>query len=230
MSKYTLIRNDEEIIKRYNDISEFEDIKKGWAHHNLQHVDNVSYLVEKILTDLNFNMEFIEEAKIASLLHDTGCIDGKEVHAVKSYEYAKNYFKRKNIHLDNKALILEAINIHSNGFNTDNIIALALIFSDKLDIKYTRIAKEGYNIPGMRQIQYIDDILVKINNNNININFLCNDKIDINEFEEFYFTEKVFNAITSFSNKMNLLPLVQINGSTWITFYNNKFNFPGLDS
>jgi hypothetical protein len=218
MNRYTFIRNDEEVIKRYNDISEFEDIKKGWAHHNLEHVDNVTYLVEKILTDLNYDMEFIEEAKIASLLHDTGCIDGKEAHADKSYEYAKNYFKRKNIHLNNKELILEAIKIHSNGFDSDIIIALVLIFSDKLDIKYTRIAKEGYNIPGMRQLQYIDNIIVKINNNNLNINFLCNDKININELEEFYFTEKVFKAIISFSNKMNLLPLVQINGSKWLAF------------
>jgi HD superfamily phosphohydrolase YqeK len=218
MNRYTFIRNDEEVIKRYNDISEFEDIEKGWAHHNLQHVDNVSYLVEKILTDLNYDMEFIEEAKIASLLHDTGCIDGKEAHAKKSYEYAKDYFKRKNIHLNNKELILEAIKIHSNGFDSDIIIALVLMLSDKLDINYTRIAKEGYNIPGMRQLQYIDNIIVKINNNNLNINFLCNDKININELEDFYFIKKVFRAIISFSNKMNLLPIVQINGSKWLAF------------
>jgi HD superfamily phosphohydrolase YqeK len=218
MNRYTFIRNDEEVIKRYNDICEFEDIEKGWAHHNLQHVDNVSYLVEKILTDLNYDMEFIEEAKIAALLHDTGCIDGKEAHADKSYKYAKNYFKRKKIHLNNKEWILEAIKIHSNGFDSDIIIALVLILSDKLDIKYTRIAKEGYNIPGMRQIQYIDNIIVEINNNNLNINFLCNDKININELEEFYFIKKVFKAIISFSNKTNLLPIVQINSSKWLAF------------
>ena len=77
MELYNTIINDEEIIKIYNSISEFEDKDNGWAHHDLKHVKNVAYMVEKILKNLNYDENFIEEAKIAAILHDTGCIKGK---------------------------------------------------------------------------------------------------------------------------------------------------------
>lgn len=215
MSKFEQIVNDEKIIQQYNKICEFEDLDKGWAHHNLEHVKNVSKLVEVLLKKLNYDEDFIEEAKIAAILHDVGAVEGKNNHALRSYEFAKKYFDENNILLKNRELVLDAIKSHSDGFNSDNIMTLTLIISDKLDIKHTRVAKEGYNVKGMRQLQYIKDILVDIDNKNLEIKFICDDKININELEEFYFMIKVFRAIKTFSEKMNLTPKVFLNNCKW---------------
>lgn len=215
MSKFEQIVNDEKIIQQYNKISEFEDLDKGWAHHNLEHVKNVSKLVEVLLKKLNYDENFIEEAKIAAILHDVGAVEGKNNHALRSYEFAKKYFDENNILLKNRELVLDSIKSHSDGFNSDNIMTLTLIISDKLDIKHTRVAKEGYNVKGMRQLQYIKDILVDIYNKNLEIKFICDDKININELEKFYFMIKVFRAIKTFSEKMNLTPKVFLNNCKW---------------
>jgi len=215
---FEFVKNDEKIIDIYRKISEFEDEDKGWAHHDFDHVNNVALLTEKLLSDLNYDKKFIEEAKIAAILHDTGSIKGKDGHAFRSYEFAKQYFEDNNINLENEELVLEAIKIHSDGFDTDNIIALALIISDKLDIKHTRVAKEGYNVDGMRQMQYIEDIVVNIDDGVLKINFLCSKLIDKKELEEFYFVKKVFKSIISFANKMNLKKEVTFNDEKWEMF------------
>lgn len=219
MEIYDKIKNDKEIIEIYQKIKEQEEKNKGMAYHDYQHVMNVTNTVEEILKKLNQKEELIEEAKIAALLHDTGCISGKEGHPVRSYEYAKDYFKRKGIGLKNEELVLEAILNHSNKFETDNIITLVLILADKMDIKKNRITKEGCKVIGNRQYQYIQDIMVDIRNHCLEINFVCDEKIDLDELEAYYFTIKVFKAIQSFSNKMNLEPKVLINGEKWNSFY-----------
>ena len=218
MSKFKKIEIDEIIVKHYNKISIFEDVDKGLAHHNLDHVKNVALLVESLLLSLGYENNFIEEAKIAAILHDTGAIDGKANHAFRSYVFAKQYFEENNIILIHKDLVLDAIKAHSDGFDSDNIMALTLILADKLDIKYTRIAKEGYNVNGIRQMQYIRDIVVDISNNNLDIKFLCDDNIDMAELEGFYFIAKVFKAIIAFSEKLNLNPRVFSNDTKWILF------------
>lgn len=218
MDNFNKIANDKTIINIYNKISEFEDLDKGWAHHDLNHVKNVAKLVESLLRQLDYEESFIEEAKIAAILHDIGAIEGKKNHALRSYNFAKKYITENNIILKNKDLVLDAIKIHSDGFDSDNIIALTLILSDKLDIKHTRVAKEGYNIKGMKELQYIQDIYVVIKNKNLKIQFICDDKINKNELEEFYFIIKVFKAIISFSRKMNLNPQVLFNNNEWNLF------------
>ena len=40
----------------------------------------------------------MNEAKIAALLHDTGCIKGKENHAIRSYGFAKKNLVDNKIH------------------------------------------------------------------------------------------------------------------------------------
>lgn len=223
MNRFEKIVNDQTIIEIYNRISEFEDINKGTAHHNLEHVKNVAQLIESLLKQLDYDENFIEEAKIAALLHDTGAMEGKDGHAVRSYKFAKKYFEENHIELQHKDLVLEAIKIHSDGFDSDNIIALALILSDKLDIKSTRLAKEGYHIKGMKELQYIKDIVVDIHNKHLEIQFLCDDKINKTELEGFYFINKVFKGIKAFSKKMDLNPKVFFNNIEWKLNY--LYNF-----
>lgn len=74
MNRFERINSDQKIIEVYNKISEFEDLDKGWAHHNLEHVKNVAKLVEVLLDKLGYDENCIEEAKIAAILHDIGAI------------------------------------------------------------------------------------------------------------------------------------------------------------
>lgn len=209
------ILNDPYIIDIYSKISKFEDQNKGWAHHDLSHVQNVTNMMEKIFTDLNYDSHFIEEAKVAGILHDLGAIEGKDNHAYRGYLMAKDYIDTHQIELKNKDLVLEAIKMHSDHFNTDNMILCILIFCDKLDIKKSRVAKEGYNITGMRQLQYIDDIETSITDKDIIVNFKIENGYDQKELEEFYFTEKVFNAIKALANKLNRNYKISINNKDW---------------
>lgn len=201
---YNNILNDEDIRNIYNSIHIYEDEEKGWAYHDFNHVLNVSSLVEQILIKLKYDEELIYSAKIASILHDVGAILGKDNHALRSYEYAINYFLEKNIDIKYKNEVLEAIKIHSDGFSTDNIIALSIILADKLDVKYTRVAEEGKTIEGHRQYLNIIDIKTEIDNNYLKIYFTTNNNFDFEEFNNYYFTKKIYKAIESFAKKIKL--------------------------
>lgn len=222
MNRFEKVINDEIIVETYNKVSEFEDLNKGLAYHNLEHVINVANMMEVLLGKLNYDKNFIEEAKIAAILHDVGAIEGKKGHAMRSYEFAKKYLIDRDIVLEYNDLVLDAIKIHSDGFYSENIIALTLILSDKLDIKHTRVAKEGYNVKGMSELQYINDIVVDIHNKELIIRFICDERINKQNLEEFYFTKKVFNAILSFAKRMNLNPNVLWNDEEWELFKSNE--------
>ncbi len=216
---YNEILHDKDILNLYEKIHQFEDATQGYAHHDFNHVMNVVDICEKLLTELNYDEEFIYETKIAALLHDTGCVEGKENHTIRSYEFAKKYFKEKNIQLKNSNLVLEAIKNHSSGFDTENCMQLCLVLADKLDIKKNRISEFGKTVIGNRQYQYINDISFKIKNKNFDIYFDCDKHIDLEELNDYYFTEKMFHAVLSFSKKMNLEPNLFINNEKWAKFY-----------
>ena len=71
---------------------------------------------------------------------------------MRSRIFAEKYFAENNIKPAYQNKILNAIEEHSNGFDSDELITLVLIISDKLDITNERLAKEGYKVPGMRQL------------------------------------------------------------------------------
>lgn len=212
---FNKIYNDPSIREIYKQVEINEKQNNTRAHHNFNHVDNVIKLTEQILKSLKCEEKIIEEAKIAACLHDTGAVEGKENHAYRSYEFAKKYFEEQNIELENKSLVLDAIKNHSAGFDTDNKIQLALILADKLDIKYTRVTPAGLDFEGMRQMQYINDINLNIDNNTLIVRFVCDEKINKKELEDYYFLKKVGNAIKAFSEKFNLKFEVYFNEKFW---------------
>lgn len=212
---YKKLLKDNSIRQVYNKIGYLEDQEKGWAYHNYDHILNVTNLVEKILLFLDYDNEFIAKAKVACLFHDVGALQGKDGHAQRSYEFAKKYFMDNNIYFDGIDEVLEAIRIHSDGFDSDNIIALSLILADKLDIKKNRIAEEGKKVIGNRQYNHIEDIIINIDNNYLTINFITDGEINLEELNEYYFTKKVFKAIDVFSKKMNLEYRILMDNKTW---------------
>lgn len=208
---YNGIKNDREIIDVYDEVDKLESSTDAWAYHNFTHALNVVSISEEILTKLNYSDDIIESVKIAALLHDTGATLGKDGHAERSYVFAKKYFEKNNIRLKYHDDILEAIRIHSDGFDTDNIIALALILADKLDITKDRVAPYGESVEGMRQLLYINNIRIDVNDNIFDVYIECDDEIDVNELLDFYFMRKVLRSVVSFSNRLNLKSNVYLN-------------------
>ncbi|MGL5677318.1 MAG: HD domain-containing protein [Cellulosilyticaceae bacterium] len=218
MKRYEEVLGDEKIIKIYEQIEEVEAMTKGSSHHGMMHVTNVAALVALLLSKLGYDEAFIEEVKIAAILHDVGALEGKENHAERGYLFAKRYLEEKGIVLEYEDRVLEAIKNHSEGFESTDMIVLALILGDKLDIKNTRLAKEGYNIKGMRQLQYIKDIVVDIERGFLEVQFICADEIDKAELETFYFLKKVAKAIQAFAKQVNVIPRVFLNDKEWGIF------------
>lgn len=212
---YDFLNSNEEILEIYSEIEKKEANGGGWAFHNLEHVKNVSKIAEKILSDLNFDEESIYKCKIACLLHDVGALQGKEGHTERSYEYAKKLFEDKKWIFKDSEIILEAIRNHSAGFDTDNIIALAIILADKLDIKKTRISEAGKQVEGNRQYGHMEDVLISIENNIFSINFITDGKMDLEEVTNYYFTKKVFKAIEAFSKKLTLEYRILMDNKVW---------------
>ena len=213
---YNYIYSDERIRAVYREIDEKENNNiDAWAHHNFCHVNNVKNMVEEILNKLGYDKELVEEAKIAAIMHDIGALQGKPNHAERSYIYAKNYFEENNIQLVHKQQVLDAIRNHSDGFDSNNIIQIALVFADKLDIKKTRPTKKGLEIPGNRQYANIEEINTDIQNGALKINITANDKLNKEELENFYFMKKVGNAINAFADKLNLVYKVYLNDKEW---------------
>ena len=214
---YNILRNDSIIFQIYKAIEEKEIRDGGWAFHNYEHVKNVSIISEKILRDLDFDENTIYKSKIACLLHDIGALQGKENHAQRSFEYSKKLFEEHNWIFDGNESILDAIQNHSSGFETDNIITLSIILADKLDIKKNRITDAGKKIKGNRQYGHIEDININININEsiLTITFITDNKLDFEEVNSYYFTDKVFKAIEAFSKKFNLRYNVLLDNKIW---------------
>ena len=207
--------NDPEILTRYQAIETMEEDTGGWAYHNLTHVKHVTLLTEQILRALNQDESFIEEAKIAALLHDIGSLEGKAGHAKRSYDYAKHYFKTHPFNLKYEDQILKAIKHHSDGFQTDDLMTLVLILADKLDITKQRLAPAGYEVVGLNEIQFIKQIQVEIMNETLHVNFIAHPQFNQKAFEDFYFAKKVFKAIKSFSKQLNLNYQIKLNHQNW---------------
>jgi len=215
---YERILNDEFIKDIFNKLGIEEQKEEAFlAYHSERHIMNVVYMVVDILRQLDYDSDFVEKASIAAILHDIGMIYGKKDHALNSYNMAKEYFEQNNIDIADKEIILDAILHHSDGFGRNNPIAAALMFADKIDIKKDRVAPKGYDIVGMRQLQYIDDIKIKIDklNKELVIDFIVDAKADKKELEEYYFIDKVFKAINSFAKENSLEERVFYNGDAW---------------
>lgn len=99
--------------------------------------------------------------------------------------------------------ILSSIENHSNGFDSEELMTLALIISDKLDITTSRVAKAGYFVPGMRQLQFLKKIEIMLSEQEVCVSFTAEEELDLEELNAFYFMPKVFKAIAAFSEKFN---------------------------
>lgn len=199
----------------YDKIDELSNTEL-YATHGWSHVLNVTNTVNNLMTDLNCGKDMIECGKIAALLHDIGCIYGKENHAVNSYNIVNEYLKDKDINEKYKSIILDAIIDHSEGKNLSNIINPILTFADKIDYCKTRLTTLGYGIEYFNQIQYIVKIDVLLDNKELTVQFITTDEFNKESIEKYYFTPKIFKAINNFANYLSVKPSIKLNNEEWL--------------
>ena len=210
------IKNDKYIIGCYLKADDPNSEDGFWVYHGMKHINNVVEMVEKILIQFDYDLEYIENAKIAALLHDVGFLGIKKDHEIRSYEMAKKYLEENKIELKYKDEILDAIKNHREGFDSESFMTLVLILADKIDIKKSRLAPEGYEIDGLNQYQYVEDINISKNNNELIFNFIVDNNCDKKTLEEYYFTIKVLKAIKKFAEHLSLNLKLLWNDEEWI--------------
>lgn len=213
MSLFDELKINEEIIKIYNNVDEI-DKENLIAVHGWQHINKVISTVEKILIEIGCDNKTIENGKIAALLHDIGCIEGKENHAIRSYDMAKVLLEDKNISEIDKEVILQAILRHSKPKENDTIIGKALALADKLDFDKNRMYPLGLKVPHYNQMNNIEKVEISIGKI-VEINFTVNEKFDRMDLEKYYFVEKIFDAIIEFSVYISKKYQVKINNEIW---------------
>ena len=215
------ILNDSFILEYYEKIKKYEDKHNAYAYHSLNHAINVMRIAESILVELGYDDTVIMDTKVAALLHDLGCYKGKDDHEIRSYNIAKQYIEQNKVNLNDKNSVLDAIKNHRNNFSSTNIITRVLVLADKLDIKKERVAPGGFDAIGMRQIQYIQDIVLKVINNNMMVDFIIDMKADIEELKDFYFMKKVYKSIEHFAKYNNMDYCIKFNNKIWNWSENN---------
>ena len=152
--------------------------------------------------------------KIAALLHDVGALQGKAGHALRGKQFAEAYFRKQKICLPYQEEILSSIENHSNGFDSEELMTLALIISDKLDITASRVAKAGYFVLNAA-ISILKKIEIMLSEQEVCVSFTAEEELDLEELNAFYFMPKVFKAIAAFSGKIQRRPIVLLNNQEW---------------
>lgn len=165
MLKYEDVLNDKEIISLINSI----DSNKYMLNHSERHIFRVVDNVEKIAKQLKCDDKFINNLKIAAILHDVGNTIQRENHAEYSYEISKKYLDKKEIDEENKDRILNAIRKHSNGKNSKDLMQMILVVADKIDIDKSRMMKKAYLNDMDKNLVYINDIKLEITECDINL-------------------------------------------------------------
>lgn len=139
----------------------------------------------------------------------------KKDHEIRSYEMTKKYLAEKNIVLKHEKEVLESIKNHRNGFETNNLMELALTLSDKIDIRKNRLPQEGVNIAGLNQYRYVDDVTISIDNKEMVVKFIIDKECNKEKFKEWYFTAKVIDAINKFAMHLSLNLEIYWNDELW---------------
>jgi len=205
---FAQMSTDIEIIEAYSLIAS-KEASEGYATHDMNHVNRVIDNCVKVSRLLGVNENDISAIKIAALLHDIGCLSGgKKDHAERSAQWAKKYLQNKNIPEPALIKITAAISEHSNDAKSE--YGKILLFSDKIDICGERILPKGLTLVGNRQYRHIKSVGITIKNDILTVDFLTDNKINIAEMNEYYFTNKVYQGIADLACHFGLNHEIQI--------------------
>ncbi len=207
---------NENLINLYKQVEDYENIDPlAMGYHNYTHALNVLNLMTSIMEQLNINKDDINDYQVAALLHDIGAYCGKKDHHLRSGEMAKSFIEENNIILKDKNRVINAILNHSSESKELDLLTAILIFADKMDMTYQRVAPAGKYDIGMKQFLHVEKIDVKITENSLNVYFKVDNNCNKKEIENYYFFAKMIKSIESLSEKLNLSYEVYYNNEIW---------------
>ena len=164
MLKYEDVLNDKEVISLIDSINS-DEYK---LNHSKRHIFKVVEYAEDIAKQLNCDDKFINNVKIAALLHDVGMTVQRKNHAEYSYEISKKYLDKKDIDEEEKKEILNAIRKHSNAKDSNDLMQYIIVASDKIDIDKSRMMPKAYLSDINKNLVYINDAKLEITDNDVN--------------------------------------------------------------
>lgn len=129
-----------EVIKTYIKKADETLTALGFTEHSFAHVTKVAEAAGKLLSDLGYDGETVELAKIAGYLHDIGNVVNRIDHAQSGAVMAFRILDNMGADAEEIATVVTAIGNHdeSTAFPV-NPVAAALIIADKSDVRYTRV-------------------------------------------------------------------------------------------
>lgn len=211
MENYDLLNNDKELNTIIDSINQTNS-DTLFACHGRYHTTFVINTVETLLTSLHFKKDMIELGKIAALLHDIGTIEGKKGHAHRSSEMCIHFLEKTKLTKECKDIIIHAIDDHSNGNEITSPVGAALLLADKIDLSKNRVLELGKKDQWTSNLLNIEETILTVENKNIIINYIINDK-----FSRKIFLEELNKGMTSSikaSKYFGYNCIFQFNGNT----------------
>jgi len=187
MENYKRYLNDPDINRILDTVNTmYKDIFT--VCHGRQHTLFVVDIVETLLKSLDYDERTIELGKIAALMHDIGNIAGRWEHAKKSAALAKVFLDGSDppFSVDEKQMVLQAIEDHSDGANISSPIGAAVLFADKVYGTKKRLLPNAHLVPfymNMTEIRKaksdnemeIEDANVYVSGKDIIVNLITSD-------------------------------------------------------
>lgn len=133
------IKNSEEVRTyiRQADIS-LEAI--GYTEHSFAHCTKCAEVAGKLLSDLGYDQQTVELAKIAAFMHDIGNVVNRSDHAQSGAVMAFRILDKMGMPPKDTAIVITAIGNHDEATAFPvNEVAAALIIADKTDVRRSRV-------------------------------------------------------------------------------------------
>lgn len=219
---YEKILKDPQIVGAYETIRQNESVNpKAMGTHDMTHITRVTENAVKVATLIGLAEHEIYEIKIAALLHDIGCVYGREGHALRGAEWVGEYFEREGI---DKVIGAEAVEritfaIANHGKGADDLGALVLTLADKMDVVAERLTPRAHDVVGTRQYLNIIGHDVRFASgieSEFILDFKTNGKLDREEMMTWYFTPKIFSAVRGMAEFIGRTPKILIDGVEWV--------------
>ncbi len=129
-----------EVVKTYIRKADETLTSLGFTEHSFAHVTKVAEAAAKLLTELGYDEDTIEMAKIAGYLHDIGNVINRIDHAQSGAVMAFRILDNMGADPEEIATVITAIGNHDESTAYPvNPVAAALIIADKSDVRYTRV-------------------------------------------------------------------------------------------
>ena len=155
---YEKVSKDAEIVGLLSKIDKTQEDYLP-SDHGTRHAMFCVNFVEKILSELGCDDGTIDLGKVAAILHDVGCLEGKENHVHRSAVFAEEYLSKFDINGTDKRIIVEAIANHSAGKEMNHVVTGALVLADKCHWSRDRLHSKS----DMENIVHISvDKIIKI--------------------------------------------------------------------